>query len=552
MVVSDIEKNEIINALDTTRDFFAIIGAVCQQPQLIRTDAYEFKMGDFHKPLQRLIFGTINNLIVNSEADIDKVTAEDIDNHLSSKPRAYEAFERVNGYEIVKEAIEKGNVGTFKVSYDRFKKYALLRTLAIEGIDVTELVNYKGDNAIELEEQKMKFDAMDINEVMDFFSMKINAIRDEWRKDSERRSSKASDNIATLPERLRLKPDFGMPFCNNYYNTAFRGMRRGKLMIRSADTGGGKTRQAIADLANISMDETWSNEANAFVKSDYSEPTLFISTELEEMELQTVLIAHVSGIAEEVIVKGWYKEGDAKHKRITHAAEIISRSDMFLEYIPDFSINDIQSMIESYIIKHNTQYIAFDYLQITPKLSRTIQASYGSTPLREDQILVNFTSALKLICQQYNVFIMTSTQVNRNFKNERDTNSLRGGSALADKADYGIISLAVDQEDLKNIKGILATKNWKNPNFCHHIYKNRGGTLSKVMVWTIMNLDTVHEEMMFVTDNNFNVLSTKPTIIKLSSDGDNRAIEFNVKNREVPEEPLAMGFGDNDVPPEFG
>lgn len=125
-------------------------------------------------------------------------------------------------------------------------------------------------------------------------------------------------------------------------------------------------------------------------------------------------------------------------------------------------------------------------------------------------------------------------------------------SALADKADYGIISLAVDQEDLKNIKGILATKNWKNPNFCHHIYKNRGGTLSKVMVWTIMNLDTVHEEMMFVTDNNFNVLSTKPTIIKLSSDGDNRAIEFNVKNREVPEEPLAMGFGDNDVPPEFG
>ena len=70
----------------------------------------------------------------------------------------------------------------------------------------------------------------------------------------------------------------------------------------------------------------------------------------------------------------------------------------------------------------------FDYLQITPKLSRTIQEEYGMG-LREDQIMLNFTSRLKRMAEVYNVYISTATQLNRNSNDReaRDASAIRGG-----------------------------------------------------------------------------------------------------------------------------
>lgn len=58
-------------------------------------------------------------------------------------------------------------------------------------------------------------------------------------------------------------------------------------------------------------------------------------------------------------------------------------------------------------------------------------SSFGMN-LREDQILVQFAQALKTIAEKYNVFMCSSTQLNRNYKDTdmRDATCLRGGLVI--------------------------------------------------------------------------------------------------------------------------
>lgn len=550
-------QNAIVK-LERKREFFAIVGAVMAEPSLLRSKDVDLSPKDFHSKFQSIIFGNLNNIIFKNEADMQKVTAEDLDGEISKRNKQYEIYDRQDGYTFLKEAYETANPSTFKSNYETFKKYALLRTYVKNGIDVKELFDYDEEDFVKQAEQQDRIDGMTIDEIIDYFSLKMNALRDEWRTQDDTRAFKAGDGILELLDKLKESPDFGLPFNNLYYNTIFRGMRKGKLMIRSSNTAGGKTRQAVADMARISMPKLWSNEKNDFVDNPYCVPALIISTELDKQELQTMVLAYVSGISEEVIVEGKYDEGSIIHKRLVLGTKIIARSDFYMEYMPDFSIGDVETTIESYILKHKVEHIAFDYIQITPKLSRTIMASFGAgTSLREDQILRTFTVALKSICEKQRVFIMTSTQLNRTFKDkdERDTNSLRGGSAQADPIDMGVISLRTTEQDLNNIKGITQTK--KTPNYAHHIYKNRGAQVTEAIVWTIMDLGVMQEEVLFVTNKNYTLININPTLIELK-DGNNQPkqtrADSDLKYAKANTPVEDNGFGHNptnEIPDEF-
>ena len=87
-------------------------------------------------------------------------------------------------------------------------------------------------------------------------------------------------------------------------------MRPGKFMLRSATTGGGKTRQSLMDMCSISCVELYDYKTKSWRKNGVVKPTLFISTELEKRELQTVMLAFISGINEDVIKNGNYSSSD--------------------------------------------------------------------------------------------------------------------------------------------------------------------------------------------------------------------------------------------------
>ena len=268
----------------------------------------------------------------------------------------------------------------------------------------------------------------------------------------------------------------------------------------------GKTRAAIKDVCTVACKEIYVT-GKGWISLGPACPTLFISTELDKEEVQLIMLAFITGISDSVIKDGNYDAGTAL--RLKKGLEVIKEAPLFASYIEDFSISDIEMKIEQYIIKENVEYVAFDYIQMVPKLSKTMQQNFGQN-LREDQILVHFSAALKNIAARYDIFLESSTQLNRSSKDieNRDATSLRGSMATADKVDYGVLLFGVTAQDKTNLKHILSKgfANKKEPNFSHWVYKNRAG-LKNVVLWTHMDLGTMREELLFATDYEYNLIA---------------------------------------------
>jgi len=200
-------------------------------------------------------------------------------------------------------------------------------------------------------------------------------------------------------------------------------------------------------------------------------------------------------------------------------------------YIEDFSVTDIQMTIEENVIKHGTKFVVFDYIQNSPKLSRSLQEKYGHN-LREDEILIELSRSLKNLSEKYGIFIMSSTQLNgyaedENIRISRGARVLRGGSATINKADYGIVMAKTTKADLKKLDALSEDiDNYKQPNFGHFIFKNRSG-MSDIIIWTKYNMGNMRETPLFITDYSYNLITDiKPTEVKL---GDKDAVVSEVE-----------------------
>ncbi|HLO11561.1 MAG TPA: DnaB-like helicase C-terminal domain-containing protein [Pseudoneobacillus sp.] len=511
------------NNLNPIRSVYSVLGILCNKPKLVRNPEMPLDEGDFAQKFHKNIFAAINN-IAYSDSKIEKITAVDVDNYLAQYPANYKIWEQHNGYEYLHSCIENANTDTYTSNYWRLKKFSLLRDYVETGIDVTTIYDYTTTDLAQQEKEMKALDKLKLDQIVEHFSLKMLKLRDKWQLGSDKKAFMAGDGMDDLLDRLREDPEFGYPFSNGFYNAIFRGMRQKKFMLRSAGTGVGKTRLSLADMCSVACDRSWNYEKKGYVSNGPAYPVLFISTELEQQELQTGMLAHISGVDEDVIKNGRYSK--EVEQRLIEGIKIIKRAPIHAVYIADFSISDIETIIEQYIIEHGVKFVAFDYIQLVPKLARTMQEAFAGS-LREDQILVQLSSALKLLANKYDVYIVSSTQVNRQAKDHemRDTNSLRGGSATADKVDHGVMVFRVTAKDLDNLKHVLERGfNNKKPNFCHYVYKNRGGRTGFI-IWTQYHGGVIREEVLFVTDNDFNLISNLEQV----------NVEFS-ENEEVDEE----------------
>lgn len=507
-----------IGALVPKRDIHNLLGCLCDNPQLLLEDK-EIKLDNkmFGENLYKIIFGAINNIIVNN-INIKKITPVDIDNEIAKVPKNYKFCEDNNGFLFIKSFCNHFNLDIFKSNYNRIKKFALLRDLHDIGVDVSDIYDYE---TIVLEKQKIqneKLENMELNDIINVINGKLAGIKTKWEVEGGYESHMVGEGLDTLLQRLHSKPEYGYPYFNGYYNAIFRGMKKRKLVIRSAGTGVGKTRLALADIASISAKEIYNLENKKWISNGEVRASDFISTELQIEELQTCLIAIISGVAEDIIKAGNFTAD--VYERVHHAIDILKESPIYLHEIEDFSIDDIETILESDILKHDVEYCFFDYIQVVPKLSLTLQEAFGMG-LREDQIIVNLANRLKNIANKYNIYLSTSTQLNRTAKEHenRDATAIRGGMSVADKADIGILCFRVTERDKRNLDHILKNSQFLTPNFCHYIYKHRGGKNS-IIIWTILNSANVRETMCFCTTMDFELL------------GDIQPLDINFKEPE--------------------
>ena len=139
------------------------------------------------------------------------------------------------------------------------------------------------------------------------------------------------------------------------------------------------------------------------------------------------------------------------------------------------------------------------------KILTEITSKSGVKGLREDNILFMIAVRLKDLCNEYGVFILTSTQLNAEYREAQvyDQNLLRGAKSIADKIDYGAIMLQTSQEDKNALRGILTKMNLPEPNIKMSVYKNRRGQYKDILLWCNGKRGTCRIEPMFATDYNY-------------------------------------------------
>ena len=279
-----------------------------------------------------------------------------------------------------------------------------------------------------------------------------------------------------------------------------------------------KTRSLIADCCYIGCNRIY-DDIFGWIKNGTAEPCLFIATEQDLTEVQTMMLAFLSNVNEEHIMNGKYV-GD-EEERVMTAAKLLSESPIYVELLPDFSLQDVENKIKKNIREHNIGYIFYDYLHTSLKILEEISKRSGGVKLREDNVLFMLSTRLKDICNKYGVFIMTATQLNANYidNDTPDQNLLRGAKSIADRTDWAAILLATTNEDINKLSQVLTNNAFEKPNIKMSVYKNRRGRYKDIYLWCKADLGTCRIRPMFATTYNYElvqidnlkILTTEPS-----------------------------------------
>lgn len=494
------------NLLNPQGEIFSLLGILLNDPKKVLDRDVHFDLKDFPSPFHKVVWGAIDNLV---ESGIqDDISELDVMNYLGNFKKSEEVFNASDGVQQIHDMKATAKPASFKRSYQTVKKYSILREYVSAGVDISDIFPINSTDIDELNEGAKKVESMTPDELTDYFSGKVLQIKNEWReKNSSSNSFKSGDIAKSYIEKIQKAPDYGFPFIfNGYYNSIYHGMRSEKLLIKSAGSGVGKSRTTIMEACGVSCSEYFDTEKRKWVNNAPSMPTLVISSELDEEEITNLTLAFVTGISSRDILKG--KFTDEEKQRLKHGAEVLEEAPLYFEYLTEYSSSDVSMLIEQYVILKNIKVCFFDYIMGNPKLQFEFKQAYGSG-LREDQVLVNFSKRLKEIATDLNLCIIAGSQTNAAYLNgadiwqSRTSNAVRGSRSIIDKADGAEIMAKVTSSDIDKLQKSGALQGAEQPNYAHFIYKNRADE-SDLIIFTQMNLGTMREKPMFVTDYNYN------------------------------------------------
>ena len=501
--------------VDTTSTM-QVIGCVFNTPSLLDiTDRYSITDNDFADPFHKTIFGAIYKI---HELGAKKITLENISDFFAARPKSEAIYKENRGEEWLLKIAEAAIPSAFDYYYTRLKKFSLLRAYDNCGIDVSDI--YDIDNILDTKKKQLQEEILDnstLDQIADKVDAKIDNIRLEYVDDSFGEAQQAAEGIYDLIQKFKDHPEVGVPLYGPLINTVTRGARLKKFYLRSAATGIGKTRSMIADCCYIGCNRIY-DETFGWIGSGPAEPVLFITTEQELEEIQTMMLAFLSNVNEEHILNGTYEEGE--EERVLQAADLLSKSPIYVEELPDFSLKDVEDKIKKNIREHDVKYVFHDYIHTSLKILEEITRRSGGIKLREDNILFMLSTRLKDICNQHGVFIMSATQLNGSYVDADvpDQNLLRGAKAIADKIDYGAILLSVKDDDLVALENILSTNVFERPTIKMSVYKNRRGRYKGVILWCKADLGCCRIKPMFCTTYDYEMVSIDDVRIRIDED----------------------------------
>ena len=510
--------------LNPQKDIANILGSICQEPKLLIDNNVKLEKEDFVLQFHKIVFTALNNII--SEIGTEKpISSFDVETYLKNYEKYYQIWKDSKGLDYLQACIDSANSATFSLNYQTIKKMSLLRMYKSRGFSLEGIYDYTTTNLNKFSKQQEQLAKMSLDDIVSYFDTLSQNIKDKvrtWQNGSN--SFQAGDDLEDFIQSIRASPLYGLGFNDGYLNTFTGGMQLGKFFLRSMATGRGKTRLGIMDLLKVSAYEIYDTRTGKWYQNPSPQPSLFISTELEQDEIDLILLSAVTKLQPDVIRSGSYSVEE--RERLNRGIKALKNSELYFVELPEFSIADVTNVIDNYVLNYDCQYIVFDYIQMNAKLARTAREAFKDSNLRDDQILLELATELKNIANRRHVYIMSATQLNGSHSSDdyhvsKTEGALRGAKAIADKIDVGMIIENVSSKDLKNLSELVedleANPQHFTPNMATFIYKNRLGDKG-VIIWSKTDLSTLTTKPLFVTDYNYQKLDIPLTRIVLGED----------------------------------
>lgn len=489
-----------------------VIGGLVKNPSSLSNFPKQLEPEDFDDDTTaKLVFITVVNLIAEKNqiitsrmiydylTDKDKLTPS---NKGSVQNFVGEIFASVDGEES--EALSSN----LAANYEKLKKRTMVRALRKRGFSLgkydTEVSNLEKQT-----KAKELLSTTSSEEILKNISGELEQIRSKYVFGQENHSIYAAEGLADLIASFKEKPDVGPALCGEYYNSIVGGARKGMMYLRSSLSNVGKTRFSVFDACNLAFPIKYNNAEKTFKYSPEKIPqkVLFITTEMQATEIQSIIVAYLSGVEEHYIKRGALTpEEEFRVQQAIRIANVYSEY-FILDYIENPGLDNVESIIKKHALVDDVDYVFYDYIFTSPALIQ----QFSHSGIREDVALGMLSTKLKEIAVNYNVFLATSTQLNGDgFKlgEKRDQRMLRGSKAVADKVDVGAIISKVLPEELEQIQPYI--REFGAPTHVMDVYKLRSGVHKNDRIWFRANLGTGERKDLFVTDENNDLVIFHP------------------------------------------
>ena len=468
-----------------------------KKPSLLsEKDKYNLQPSDFESRFERYIFIAILNSYTNGAQSLSEI---DIDNYLMEHKDQYLLFQQNNGISYLQDALDMSTPENFEYYYNRIKKFNCLKDLKKSGFDISEFYEENELNPRQFEINQ-RFETLKPKDIFDGLKRRIYKVEGEYVEGDASITTDVSVGIDELLEKLKNSPDAGARFQGKYFNTVTRGARKGKYYIVSFPSGGGKTRLLLGEACYLAFPMRYSWETMEWKITGNAEKTLFIATEQAKEEIQTMVIAYLTGINEDVILYGHFTK--EQQTIIDQAKEVIKKykNNLMIVQIPMPSVEIVKSVIRQNCIVNDTKNVFFDYIFSNPALLN----EFRDLRIREDVALLMLSTALKDLAVEQDVFMMSATQLNSsqdtNEKGIKNQNSIRGSKSIVDKADIAMIGGLVPDDQRDQIAPYVAK--YGMPTQVYDVYKVRRGKWTNLKIWSNVDLGTCRRSDVFVTDSN--------------------------------------------------
>ena len=474
-----------------------VIGSLMKKPSLLsEKDKYNLQPSDFESRFERYIFIAILNSYTNGAQSLSEI---DIDNYLMEHKDQYLLFQQNNGISYLQDALDMSTPENFEYYYNRIKKFNCLKDLKKSGFDISEFYEENELNPRQFEINQ-RFETLKPKDIFDGLKRKIYKVEGEYVEGDASVTTDVSVGIDELLEKLKNSPDAGARFQGKYFNTVTRGARKGKYYLVSLASGIGKTRFLLGEACYLSFPMRYSWETMEWKITGNAEKTLFIATEQTKEEIQTMVVAYLTGINEDVILYGHFTK--EQQTIIDQAKEVIKKykNNLMIVQIPMPSVEIVKSVIRQNCIVNDTKNVFFDYIFSNPALLN----EFRDLKIREDVALLMLSTALKDLAVEQDVFMMSATQLNSsqdtNEKGIKNQNSIRGSKSIVDKADIAMIGTLVPDDQRDQIAPYVAK--YGMPTQVYDVYKVRRGKWTNLKIWSNVDLGTCRRSDVFVTDSN--------------------------------------------------